>query len=199
MIKLRRHWTDIYHDQQSQNEESAEQLHRCYKQFEKGLVGEEEFLSLFFSCSKHLFSSRIEAAEYYSSIIDDEYPGVQQLVEKLQDLKFHTGCLSNTNAVHHRIFSNEGKYPAYSSLRTKIFSFKENCMKPDRRVYEAFERSSGFSGKDIVFFDDKKENVQAAIDFGWHAFLIDPEADTSEQMHTLLTQIGVLPCNHSCC
>jgi FMN phosphatase YigB (HAD superfamily) len=51
--------------------------------------------------------------------------------------------------------------------------------------------STGFSGSELVFFDDTPVNVSAAIELGWQAFVIDPFGDPVQQMRELLSNSAV--------
>lgn len=46
--------------------------------------------------------------------------------------------------------------------------------KPNLKIYKIAEEMSGFIGKEILFIDNTKQNVDAAIKFGWNGFLYDP-------------------------
>jgi HAD superfamily hydrolase (TIGR01509 family) len=46
--------------------------------------------------------------------------------------------------------------------------------KPNPKIYKIAEEMSGFKGKEILFIDNTKQNVDAAIKFGWNGFLYDP-------------------------
>jgi HAD superfamily hydrolase (TIGR01509 family) len=72
-------------------------------------------------------------------------------------------------------------------------------LKPDREIYHAFARATGFDGapgsrggpEHIVFFDDLPENVAAARAAGWQAFRVDHTGDTAAQMGGVLRGLGV--------
>ena len=64
-------------------------------------------------------------------------------------------------------------------------------MKPDREIFKVFERTTGFAGSGIVFFDDIEENVLAARDAGWRAEHTDNTGDTAAQLREHLGWHGV--------
>ena len=53
-------------------------------------------------------------------------------------------------------------------------------------MFEAFERKSGFSGSEIVYFDDTMKNVEAARARGWQAHYVDPSDGPSSQVRRTL-------------
>ncbi len=64
-------------------------------------------------------------------------------------------------------------------------------MKPDPRLYEVVERQSGRSGAEILYFDDRPENVAAGAARGWQAIL----HKSSEESLAAVEKLGLL--NHS--
>ena len=50
-----------------------------------------------------------------------------------------------------------------------IYSHEEGVMKPERRIYEILVERLGVAPHEIVFLDDREENIAAARDIGIHA------------------------------
>jgi putative hydrolase of the HAD superfamily len=123
------------------------------------------------------------------------YPGVDELIDELHERGYATACLSNTNANHWRLMSD----PAgpcclpLERLRHRFGSHLIGARKPDDVIYAHVERATGFSGPQIVFFDDMIENVEGAQRRGWRAHHIDRERDEPvAQMRETLTTCGIL-------
>jgi FMN phosphatase YigB (HAD superfamily) len=80
-----------------------------------------------------------------------------------------TFAFSNTNelAVRHlrERFGFMGKFTGL------VLSFEHGAMKPDARLYAALERTSGLRGMDLLYLDDRPENIAAALERGWRAVL----------------------------
>ncbi len=127
--------------------------------------------------------------------ITAEYEGVDRLIHDLHAAGLETGVLSNTNAWHWRQLMHgphgPAKFPTVGLARHVHASHLLGHRKPDRAVFDAFCRVTGFSGPDIHFFDDLPENIAAAHAAGWGATLIDPHGDPAAQMRTPLRGIGV--------
>lgn len=49
------------------------------------------------------------------------------------------------------------------------FSCELGCLKPDPAFYRKIEQDLGFTGPEILFWDDDPRNVRAARSLGWHA------------------------------
>lgn len=67
-------------------------------------------------------------------------------------------------------------------------SYKEGFMKPDPKAYESFEKRCGISGKNVLFFDDSPENIEAAKEFGWNAILYDKRMEGRLFVNHLIDQ-----------
>jgi FMN phosphatase YigB (HAD superfamily) len=133
-----------------------------------------------------------DALAVHNGILVEEYPGVLSLILRLKRHGIFTACLSNTNAPHFATLTGSGRFPAIEALDLQLASHNLALNKPDVAIYEAFERLARAEPGEIVFFDDSSANVAAAIDRGWWAFPIDPDADPAGQMSLALTQIGLL-------
>jgi len=44
-------------------------------------------------------------------------------------------------------------------------------MKPDAKIYEVIERQTGRKGQEILYLDDRAENVAGGAARGWRAVL----------------------------
>jgi len=48
-----------------------------------------------------------------------------------------------------------------------VFSFEQGVLKPHERIYQIVEQRSGCREREILFLDDKAENVEAGAGRGW--------------------------------
>jgi FMN phosphatase YigB (HAD superfamily) len=142
-----------------------------------------------------------ELMRVHHAILQDERPGALALVDELHHAGGVTACLSNTNEAHwirlvHRDANGplEGapEYPAAARLMHQFASHRLRVAKPDAAIYAHFERLTGTHGSDVLFFDDRPENVAAALDRGWRAERIDQAGDTVAQMRRRLRAEGLV-------
>lgn len=71
----------------------------------------------------------------------------------------------------------ETQYPGLKDFDQRYISGHLGVIKPDAQIYAHVETSSGFSGAELVFTDDRAENIAAAAKRGWHTHLFQgPEA-----------------------
>lgn len=120
----------------------------------------------------------------------DDYPGVDSVIEEIHAAGRCTATLSNTNPVHWA--QMQASSSALSLIRYPHASHLLGAVKPERAIFEAFERTTGFSRTEVLFFDDAEENVEAATTFGWRAEVIDHTGDTAAQLRTHLARHGVI-------
>ncbi len=142
-----------------------------------------------------------DAKRANDAICREEHAGAAALVDALHDAGVATACLSNTNHAHWvRLLHHDGvaplagapAYPSVARLKQRFASHLLGLAKPDAAIYAEFERLVGLQGQDILFFDDRAENVEAARRRDWRAHRIDPERDTIAQVREHLRHHGVL-------
>ena len=68
-------------------------------------------------------------------------------------------------------------FPAMRHMRDIIVSAHEGCIKPDRRIYEITADRLPHLPGEVIFFDDRPTNVEAARDFGFDSEVFTGEAD----------------------
>jgi putative hydrolase of the HAD superfamily len=77
------------------------------------------------------------------------------------------GCLSNTNSIHwdHLLKA----YDFMGHFDRRFASQLLGSAKPGREIYEKVIELLGARPNQVLFFDDKTENVATAQKLGWHA------------------------------
>ncbi len=109
-----------------------------------------------------------EFGEFFADIFT-EIPPMIELHAGLRRRGVPTYIFSNTNdlAIEH-IRRN---FPFFKDFDGYIFSCEVGAMKPDAKIYEALEKLADRRGGDIVYLDDRPENVAAGAARGWRAIL----------------------------
>lgn len=79
------------------------------------------------------------------------------------------GILSNTCEAHWDWITRQAYPLLREPFHAEILSYQVGAMKPDPEIYEAAERAAGVAPEEILFLDDRAENVAAARHRGWHA------------------------------
>jgi HAD superfamily hydrolase (TIGR01509 family) len=129
-----------------------------------------------------------EFSEFFADIFT-AIPPMIGLHAGLHQRGVPTYIFSNTNdlAVEH-IRRN---FPFFKNFDGYIFSYEIGVMKPDARIYEALEKLAGRRGADIVYLDDRPENVAAGTVRGWRTIL----HETPEKTRAAMEELGLLEAN----
>lgn len=148
--------------------------------FEHGHMTAQEFFDTVRSETK--FRGSYEEFTAAFADIFSEMPRMIQLHGELRGQKIPTFIFSNTNemAIHHvrRNFPFFGKFDGY------ILSYEHGAMKPDARLYEVVESKTGRSGAEILYIDDRAENVAGGAARGWRTILQETPEKTVAAMRT---------------
>ena len=125
--------------------------------------------------------------EEFSEFFADIFTAIPPMIEfhaALRRQKISAYIFSNTNdlAVEH-IRRN---FPFFKHFDGYIFSYEVGAMKPDAKIYEAMEKMCGKRGSEIIYIDDRPENVDAGAARGWQVVL----HETPEKTRAALNQFG---------
>jgi putative hydrolase of the HAD superfamily len=138
--------------------------------YESGLESCEEFRERL-RARFQLECSDTEFDHAFSALLLD-YP--VDVVDIIQEVKstFPVYLLSNTSRIHSNLFlKNDSLFSLFDFVH---LSYNMGVSKPDKAIYQQVVDSNQLHAKQVIFFDDNKMNVQAALEFGWDAVLIDP-------------------------
>ncbi|MEP1961546.1 HAD family hydrolase [Tateyamaria sp.] len=64
-------------------------------------------------------------------------------------------------------------YPFLRAFDRDFISGHMQVIKPDAQIYQMLEDASGLSGADLIFADDRADNIDAAAARGWHTHLFE--------------------------
>jgi len=149
--------------------------------FESGRMSHREFFDAVRDATG--FAGTIEEfTEFFADIFTPIEPMVH-LHSKLRDAGMPTFIFSNTNtlAVEHI----RRRFPFFRQFDDYILSFEAGAMKPDAAIYHIVERRTGCQGADLLYLDDRPENVEAGAARGWQVILQESPKRTWEQVRSL--------------
>ena len=109
-----------------------------------------------------------EFGEFFADIFTP-IPPMIEIHSELRRRGIPTYIFSNTNdlAVEHI----RRKFPFFRDFDGYIYSYEVGAMKPEAKIYEVLEKLAGRRGTDIVYLDDRPENVAAGAARGWRTIL----------------------------
>jgi FMN phosphatase YigB (HAD superfamily) len=136
---------------------------RLLFRYETGEIRRDEFFGEV--CAATGFAGDLKE---FAGFFADIFTPIGAMLDLHQRLRAHrvpTFILSNTNdlAVAH-IRSN---FPFFENFDGYVFSYEHGAMKPDPKIYAVVERMAGAAGAQILFIDDRKENVDAGLARNW--------------------------------
>jgi FMN phosphatase YigB (HAD superfamily) len=132
------------------------------------------------------FGSDLEEFGGYFADIFAEMPGTIALHSELRQRGYKTYIFSNTNdlAIEHV----RRNFPFFKNFDDYIFSYEVGAMKPEAKIYEAMEKMCGRRGADLIYLDDRAENIAAGAARGWRTVL----HESPEKSRATLKSFGVL-------
>lgn len=150
-------------------------------QYESGRLTRQEF----FAAVRDAIGYQDGLAEFGSYFADifSEMPGTIALHAELRRCGFKTYIFSNTNdlAIEHV----RARFPFFANFDGYIFSCEVGATKPERAIYEAMEKLCGRRGADLIYLDDRAENIAAGAARGWRAIQHLSCAETQKALKAL--------------
>jgi HAD superfamily hydrolase (TIGR01509 family) len=112
--------------------------------------------------------------------------GTIALQVELRQRGFKTYIFSNTNdlAIEHVVRN----FPFFTNFDGYVYSYKVGAMKPEPKIYVAMEAMAGMRGADLIYLDDRAENIAAGAARGWRAIL----HESPDKSRKAIQQLGVL-------
>jgi 2-haloacid dehalogenase len=135
--------------------------------YESGRLTRREFFEMARQATG--FTGTFEAFGEFFADIFTAIPPMIELHAGLRRRGIPTYIFSNTNdlAIEHVRRS----FPFFANFDGYIYSYEVGAMKPDPAIYAALEKLTGRRGADLVYLDDRPENVAGGAARGWRAIL----------------------------
>jgi putative hydrolase of the HAD superfamily len=129
------------------------------------------------------------AFDEFADIFGDIFAPIAPMIDLHAQLRARgvpTFIFSNTNGLAVRHI--QANFPFFAHFTDYIYSHEAGAMKPDHRIYELVERRSGRRGTELLYLDDRKENVDAGAARGWRVV----HHQTPEQTIAAVRESGLL-------
>ncbi|MCU0771483.1 MAG: HAD family phosphatase [Verrucomicrobia bacterium] len=133
--------------------------------YEKGQLTRQEF----FQEVRGLTGYR-GTLDDFSRLFSDVFTPILPMIafkERLSAAGIPTYIFSNTNDL--AITHISASYPFYRGFDGYVLSYEHGFMKPEPELYERIEALTRCTGGEILYFDDRAENVQGGLQRGWRA------------------------------
>jgi len=138
-------------------------IKEAVKEFNSGLIDDKSFWKKIKKITKYDFDER----EIKENIISLNKPinRVMHIIKRLKK-KYKVGLLTNNNSWLDEI---NQRYNFYQYFDVVVNSFDVKISKPSEKIYKITLKRLSVKPDEVVFIDDKKENVVAAIRVGMKA------------------------------
>lgn len=112
--------------------------------------------------------SLAEFADIYGNIFS-EMPEMIALHGELRGRGVPTFIFSNTNGL--AVQTIRANYPFFAHFDGYVLSYEHGAMKPQAPLYDVVERMTGRRGAELLYIDDRLENIEAGKARGWQVIL----------------------------
>ena len=153
-------------------------------EYETGMLTSQQFYERVRAASGFLGDLE-EFAASFADIFTPIKPMVQ-LNAELRSRGFPTYIFSNTNELAIHFIGR--KFPFFNDFNDYILSYEHGSMKPDSRLYEVVEERTGREGAEILYLDDRPENIAAGAARGWQVIL----QESPEKSRAAIEELGLL-------
>jgi putative hydrolase of the HAD superfamily len=133
--------------------------------YEKGLMTRREFFE-----EVRALTDFAGSLEEFSQLFSDVFSPIAPMIafkERLTTSGIPTYIFSNTNDL--AITHIRATYPFYNGFDGYVLSYEHGFMKPQRELYERIEALTGCREAEILYYDDRAENVRGGLQRGWVA------------------------------
>jgi HAD superfamily hydrolase (TIGR01509 family) len=152
--------------------------------YETGLLTTQQFLAEI-KMAAGFTGGLAEFSELFGNIFSPIQPMIE-LHAALRARGVPTYIFSNTNELAIRDIRE--RFPFFQHFDGYVFSYEHGALKPDPRIYEVVERLSGRCGAEILYLDDRPENIQGGAVRGWRAIL----HETPDKTRAAVTETGLI-------
>lgn len=133
------------------------------------------------------YAPEIDAyATRFNETISGPVAGVHELVEQMALRDVPLFALTNFGTTFWNGFHPTA--PVFAHFRDIVVSGDEKLAKPDPAIYRLAEQRFGHASHNLLFIDDRADNIAAARDRGWHGHLFTDAA----ALEADLTALGLL-------
>ena len=125
----------------------------------------------------------------FSEFFEEIFTPISDVIEMhrvIAEGGMSTYTFSNTNEMAVRHMSRA--YDFWPRFDGHVLSYEVEALKPETKMYEFLERIAGCHGGEIVYVDDRPENIEAGRARGWKVI----QQHTPEETRLALVDFGVL-------
>ena len=162
-----------------------------FNKWEEGKISAEEFLQQMQSIAIDKEITHEIIKQHWNAILKDIPVHRVELLKQLKQ-QYRLILLSNTNTIHVEAFEQYiietfGENILQTNFQTVYYSQEIGMRKPNREIYEFVLEQQGIHASEVIFFDDKEENLTEPKKSRWKTVLVD--RDITELTPTVLKDL----------
>lgn len=155
-----------------------------WNELDRGVLSDEEVMSLFVACDREIEPQMREALADVSGVVKLR-PHAVPWVRGLKRAGYQVLALSNYPKKAYE--DNRDQLVFLDDMDGYILSYRDKVVKPDRAIYELLQERYSFRPEECVFIDDLQKNLDTADKLHWHTI----RYQTYEQVCAQLKELGV--------
>ena len=161
------------------------QMPEFWEEYDRGVVTYNEVvcdLAKYNSCDEELAEKNL----HRSILTQEAIPATETLIKSLKDAKYKLYVLSNMSLEFIEFLR---KQDVYKNFDGEVVSCEEHIIKPEPEIYRRLIDRYDLDPSETIFIDDRKANIEAATNEGWHGYHFDahnPKASCDELSAMLL-------------
>ena len=138
-------------------------------------------LSIFYERLNLIFP-KLNGIDYFSKFKNNDFHINKKLfilIDKLRKKGYKTAILSNSVI---SLSNYNRELNLYNGFDPIILSEEIGLAKPDKRIYEYLLKKIDLKPEEVVFIDDRKENIESAKNLGIKTILYNYELNLEEKL-----------------
>ena len=146
-----------------------------------GAVGSDEYIDAFrAACGCFVPASVMK--QNRESIVGHERPAMIELVSMVSE-RVRVAAFTNTIDMHWNMLQNRDHFSFPTIVEQTIASHLIGVAKPTKAAYQEITRRLEIEPAEVLFIDDSRINVSAAIEYGMRGIVFNSYRDLVETLH----------------
>ena len=188
-------WKDLFKDFGFTGEKfdriaAATILHpTMWPEFDRSLMSDEEIISKCIEREPE-YESDIRMIFERTELLIEEYAYSYGWIKDLKERDYKVYLLSNYGKTSFEAAVNHGRLSFMPLTDGGVISYEVRIVKPEPGIYEALINKYDLVPEESVFLDDRSDNVEAAMNMGFHGIVVEGYEQASEALDNLLKEAG---------
>ncbi|MBT4124049.1 MAG: HAD-IA family hydrolase [Candidatus Pacebacteria bacterium] len=153
-------------------EETINLFQKYGDDIDRGTLSWENFEDIFYKKLNPQYKLKSSLHESFVEnfiIIQKTHDFINEIKEKID-----IGILSNNSGEIFDMIQSKKIIPDIN-YKSIVISAKIDVIKPEKEIYDYAIDQISFNPNEVLFIDDKEENVNAARSFGWNSIVFDTQ------------------------